>query len=266
MGKLRAALAATALLMLVGTAAAQAPPQIPNIPSLGNPDDSATFRVVVEGVQSAGVSKFFSRRYGPCTYEVSVDAAEQWRFLRGKGTTFVFERIGRAVFLRRRGRSLNADLTFAARGTLRRHATGGYNETGGPGCRGAFPVSQEACDEDHKVGSPLALFWNGRGKLEVTNTRKNAFPQLDDSDNPAGKCGSDSTDVTDSLFGYRYPYLLKVGVGTGRSGKGRLSSKLIFGRRRTLVLRGEKTFRSESPGIKETTAVDVTLRLIRVGR
>lgn len=230
------------------------------IPGLGRPEAVAKFRVVVEGAQHTKLEVDGNRWRGAnpncSTFSWRYRVSEEWRFLRGAGTIFVFERYrgGLVMFKRQRGAARSFDTSFAAVGDVRRTASGGLRETGGPGCRGESPVSQQGCDRRHPVRSPLALLWTGR---RLTLDRSPASVRLR---NPADACGN----MPFGSYGLQSPYPLLL-----RARLTPLTANQIFGRRGALVIAGTTNPLPSELGTEEVVAtsdsdMSVTVRLIRV--
>jgi hypothetical protein len=177
-------------------------PQVPGVPDLGQPDDKAKFRLVVEGSQHALARVTGAVPIGNCSFEFNVTNDETWKFERGRGVTMVFERFNRIVLMRRQGHPAG-DTTLALVGTVARTSAGGYNEIGPPPCRGSFPSNQTDCNTSFPVNSPLSLFWSNKGKLSLDRTGSQGLIDLDDSQNPAQLCGIDDQTLDEAYFLYR---------------------------------------------------------------
>jgi hypothetical protein len=257
---------ALAVIACAASAGAQGPPpppdipDIPDIPDLGEPDDKAKFRLIIEGSQYSYATVSGATQFGPCTYEMNLRNTETWDFARGKGVVLVFERFRRTVVMRRQGHPIG-DTTAAFVGTVSRTAAGGYNEQGPPPCRGAFPSNQESCNTNHPVNSPMSLFWTGDG-IGVDLPASQQLIPLDDSANPAHRCGIDDAQPDTAWFQYSYPSILKVQAGP-------FTKKQLFGKRKGLVATGEANFDQTTGGPyvnTEGTQSSLTVRLARLGK
>lgn len=264
---IRLAVASVAVLIicLTAVAGAQGPPgapEIPGIPGLGEPDDKAKFRLIVEGNQESEASIDGAIQYAECTYEIDIETQESWTFGRGRGVTMVFERFGRVVLMRRQGHPIG-DTTLALVGTVSRTVSGAYDEQGPrPQCRGPFPPLQTNCNTTFRVNSPLGLYFDGRNGQLLLDKTGSQGPDSAESQNPAYLCGSDPAHLEDSgWLLYTFPHLLKTKLGA-------MTNQEIFGTRRAIVLGNSRhavstygtTFTSNN-----VTHTDVTVRFIRLG-
>ncbi len=265
---MRALIVSAALLSLllvanVGAQGIPEPPEIPDVPGLGKPDDTAKFQLVVEGSQKSESSIDGAIQYGECTYEIDIDTEESWNFARGKGVTMVFERFGRVVLMRRQGHPIT-DTTLAVAGTVSRTVSGAYDEQGpSPQCRGRFAPSQTNCNTTFPVNSPLGLFFNGGNGQLLLDTTPSQGPESAATENPAYLCGSDDQHAGDSgWLLYTFPHFLKTKIG-------RLTKKQIFGTRKAIVI-GDSKRAVLNYGQTYTSAnitnTDVTARFVRLGK
>jgi len=243
------------------------PPDIPTGPDLGKPDDSAKFNVTIVGRQQALAKVNGSTFISPCNYELNVQNEEDWNFERGKGVTMVFERFGKIILMRRQGHPLG-DTTLTVVGTVKRTATGGYNEAGPAPCRGAFPGNQNDCNELFPVKSPLALIFTRRGVLTVDRTAGQQLLPTDESENPARLCGSDDANPDTAYYQYSFPYMQKLDLDV-RHDLNRLTKKPLFGNRKHLRLLGTEYDSTTVPGTftsVTTTETDIEVVLTRRGK
>jgi len=210
-----AASATIALVILVPAAAAQAPPDLPSIPTLPH-TDVERFKMTIHGSQYS----FFSFAVtlspsGDCRFHSEGQISEDWEFARGKAVVMEFTKLpGGLVMLRRVGRP-PGDAAFAAPGGVKRQASGFYDFGPDP-CGGIRNFGDEpACNEEYKVNSDLRLLWlRGRLTLDRGATRL--------VENPAEACGEAVGNI--HLFTFPYPLVSKQRVN--------LSKRQIFGHKR----------------------------------
>jgi hypothetical protein len=135
-GGVRAAMcgaACAALVCGVTPAAAQASggaPETPTIPEIHihlpkppKPQETASFKLVVEGKATSELKSQLSGPTGPCLYEEDGTVNDTTTYLRGKGVIVQFDRYGGEVLIHRAGRETDSSLAVTV--ATERTATGG---------------------------------------------------------------------------------------------------------------------------------------------
>jgi hypothetical protein len=262
MFKLIVAVAVAAPLALASTAVAA-----PSPPGLGKPTKTARFKLVVEGRAFADQNLSADGNNGLCDTSIRSYIKEFADYERGTGVAMEFDQYGAkgATFLSRAGRRVG-DTSFAVRVRILRNAEGFYRRRNiGPpeACPPLdFDVSKHPdCFKDFTGSADLALQYVATtGKLSASLLGRSVLGNA----NPAEKCST----APDGFDLGGIPYSWPGGSGTS----GSLSTKDIFGRRKTLVITlGSRDRRDRHEvnysGVKgiaiDTASNRVTLRFIR---
>ena len=214
----QAALLGVALtLALSASAPAKTSQSIPAPPTT----DVARFKMTIDGYQVERYQFVWTPAPSGCSRHAEGLVTEHWRFQRGRGLEVDFAKLpGGLVVVQRHGRF--GDASFAAPGTLRRHASGYFDSGGEPGCGGVHPLDQTTCDHTYKVQSDLRFIWK-TNKLTLDRAATKLLT------NPADSCGSlDDSSTTIALFSFPYPLFSKQ--------KDALTKKQIFGHKHALRL------------------------------
>jgi hypothetical protein len=215
--------AAVALVTVASAATAQTPPtNIPTPPGA----DVARFQMTIHGTQFANYRFSWTPAPSGCSRHSEGTLREQWQWARGKSVVMEFMKFpGGHVIVQRHGRF--GDASFAAPGSLERHATGFYDFGGEPGCGGTYSLVSGTCEKLFKVQSDLRFFWNGR-KLTLdragTRLRKN----------PAADCGNPNGALNFTGLTFPYPLVSKQ--------KGALTKREIFGHQRGIAVNLQNHF------------------------
>ncbi len=170
--------------------------------TLPKPDQSAVFKVMVEGEITDSLESHISGHVGTCQVIGDGHVDDTTTYRRGKGVALQFDRYGKKVMIHRVGRTTDASLAVQVRMT--RTATGGttYSPTGSAPCEIA-PYHLADNPDCGKVmrssGNMLLSYKGGRIGLTVSPSTQGGGGFGQD------ECGEDPSTGVHDLFALSWP-------------------------------------------------------------